>query len=142
AVRTPRPCGGVWCGLLEAPGGRGGATISADPAQTANLGRMCSKGAALGDTHGLAGRLLHPMLRQRDGTFARVDWTSALNRVAGEFERILDRDGPDAIAFYLSGQLLTEDYYVANKLMKGVIGSANDDTNSRLCMDAADTGAR
>ena len=133
-IRTTCPYCGVGCGLLAAPDGRGGATISADPAHPANLGRMCSKGAALGDTLGLTARLLHPMLRQRDGSFARVDWTSALNRVAGEFERILDRDGPDAIAFYLSGQLLTEDYYVANKLMKGFLGSANIDTNSRLCM--------
>src|SRR5262245_28381687 len=103
---------------------------------------MCSKGAALGDTLGLADRLLYPMLRQRDGSLARVDWTSALNRVAGEFERILERDGPDAIAFYLSGQLLTEDYYVANKLMKGFLGSANVDTNSRLCMASSVAGQR
>src|SRR5262249_3232033 len=70
------------------------------------------------------------------------DWTSALNRVAGEFERILDRDGPDAVAFYLSGQLLTEDYYVANKLMKGFLGSPNVDTNSRLCMASTVAGQR
>jgi assimilatory nitrate reductase catalytic subunit len=141
-IRTTCPYCGVGCGLLAAPDGRGGATISADPAHPANLGRMCSKGAALDDTLGLTGRLLHPMLRQRDGSFARVDWTSALNRVAGEFERILDRDGPDAIAFYLSGQLLIEDYYVANKLMKGFLGSANVDTNSRLCMASTVAGHR
>ena len=92
-IRTTCPYCGVGCGLLAAPDGRGGATISADAAHPANLGRMCSKGAALGDTLGLTGRLVYPMLRQRDGSFARVDWTSALNRVAGEFERILDRDG-------------------------------------------------
>ena len=82
------------------------------------------------------------MLRQRDGTLARVDWSSALNRVAGELDRILERDGPEAIAFYLSGQLLTEDYYVANKLMKGFLGSANVDTNSRLCMSSTVSGHR
>ena len=141
-VRTTCPYCGVGCGLLATPDGRGGAMISGDASHPANFGRMCSKGAALGDTLGLTGRLLHPMLRQRDGSFARVDWTSALNRVAGEFERILDRDGPDAIAFYLSGQLLTEDYYVANKLMKGFLGSANVDTNSRLCMASTVAGHR
>ena len=141
-VRTICPYCGVGCGLLATPDGRGGAMISGDASHPANFGRMCSKGAALGDTLGLTGRLLHPMLRQRDGSFARVDWTSALNRVAGEFERILDRDGPDAIAFYLSGQLLTEDYYVANKLMKGFLGSANVDTNSRLCMASTVAGHR
>src|SRR5262245_26368005 len=142
AVRTTCPYCGVGCGLLAAPDGHGGATISADQAHPANLGRVCSKGAALGETLGLAGRLLHPMLRQRDGTFAGVDWASALNRVAGELDRVLERDGPDAIAFYLSGQLLTEDYYVANKLMKGFLGSANVDSNSRLCMAATVAGHR
>jgi assimilatory nitrate reductase catalytic subunit len=142
AVRTTCPYCGVGCGLIATPDGRGGATISGDAAHPANFGRLCSKGAALGETLDLSGRLLYPMLRQRDGTLVRVDWASALNRVAGEFERILDRDGPDAIAFYLSGQLLTEDYYVANKLMKGFLGSANVDTNSRLCMASTVAGHR
>ncbi len=142
AVRTTCPYCGVGCGLRVAPDGRGGATVAGDSEHPANFGRMCSKGAALGETLGLGERLLHPMLRQRDGTFVRLDWTSALNRVAGEFERILDRNGPDAIAFYLSGQLLTEDYYVANKLMKGFLGSANVDTNSRLCMSSTVAGQR
>ena len=61
---------------------------------------------------------------------------------ADGFKRIIERDGPDAVAFYLSGQLLTEDYYVANKLMKGFIGSANVDTNSRLCMASSVAGHR
>src|SRR5262249_18256970 len=142
AVRTTCPYCGVGCGLRVAPDGHGGAAISGDTEHPANFGRMCSKGAALGETLGLGGRLLYPMLRQRDGTFVRLDWTSALNRVAGEFERILDRDGPDAVAFYLSGQLLTEDYYVANKLMKGFLGSPNVDTNSRLCMASSVAGHR
>ena len=62
--------------------------------------------------------------------------------VANGFSRIIERHGPDAVAFYLSGQLLTEDYYVANKLMKGFIGSANVDTNSRLCMSSSVAGHR
>ena len=140
SVRTTCPYCGVGCGILATPDGQGGAAIAGDPDHPANFGRLCSKGAALGETLGLETRLLHPMLRQRDGTLARVDWDQALARVAGGFARIVERDGPDAVAFYLSGQLLTEDYYVANKLMKGFIGSANVDTNSRLCMASSVAG--
>ena len=123
--------------------GRGGATISGDPAHPANFGRLCSKGSALGETLGLdrtaAASDAAParrFLRAR-----RLD-ERALDRVAEGFERIIERDGPDAVAFYLSGQLLTEDYYVANKLMKGFLGSANVDTNSRLCMASTVAGHR
>src|SRR6201999_2230047 len=142
AVRTTCPYCGVGCGVLATPDGTGGATIAGDPDHPANFGRLCSKGAALGETLGLGTRLLHPMLRQHDGTLARVEWDMALDRVADGFRRIIERDGPDAVAFYLSGQLLTEDYYVANKLMKGFIGSANVDTNSRLCMASTVAGHR
>ncbi len=140
SVRTTCPYCGVGCGILATPDGQGGAAIAGDPEHPANFGRLCSKGAALGETLGLGTRLLHPMLRQHDGTLARVDWDMALGRVADGFKRIIERDGPDAVAFYLSGQLLTEDYYVANKLMKGFIGSANVDTNSRLCMASSVAG--
>src|SRR5437764_1113694 len=136
AVRTTCPYCGVGCGVLAAPDGVG-ANISGDPKHPANFGRLCSKGAALGETLGLATRLLHPMLREdgaQNTNFLRTDWDTALGKVADGFNRIIERDGPDAVAFYLSGQLLTEDYYVANKLMKGFLGSANVDTNSRLCM--------
>src|SRR5205807_7072790 len=95
-----------------------------------------------GETLGVGQRLLYPMLRHPDGPLARADWPLALDRVADGFERILARHGPEQIAFYLSGQLLTEDYYVANKLMKGFIGSANVDTNSRLCMASSVAGHR
>jgi assimilatory nitrate reductase catalytic subunit len=142
AVRTTCPYCGVGCGILAKPDGDGGADIAGDPSHPANFGRLCSKGAALAETLGLDGRLLYPLLRQADGTLARVDWDTALDRVAGDFQRIIARDGPDAVAFYLSGQLLTEDYYVANKLMKGFIGSANVDTNSRLCMASSVAGHR
>jgi assimilatory nitrate reductase catalytic subunit len=142
AVRTTCPYCGVGCGVLVTPDGVGGATIAGDPDHPANFGRLCSKGAALGETLGLGTRLLHPMLRQHDGTLVRTDWDTALTRVADGFRRIVERDGPDAVAFYLSGQLLTEDYYVANKLMKGFIGSANVDTNSRLCMASSVAGHR
>jgi assimilatory nitrate reductase catalytic subunit len=139
-VRTTCPYCGVGCGVLARPDGYGGAAITGDPDHPANFGRICSKGSALGETLGLTERLLHPMLRQADGTLARADWSAALDRVAAGFERIVTRHGPDAVAFYLSGQLLTEDYYVANKLMKGFIGSANADTNSRLCMASSVAG--
>jgi len=134
AVRTACPYCGVGCGVLAVPDRDGGVTISGDPAHPANAGRLCSKGAALAETLSLDQRLLHPMMRQADGSLVAVDWDMALDAVANGLRAIIERDGPDAVAFYLSGQLLTEDYYVANKLMKGFIGSANVDTNSRLCM--------
>jgi assimilatory nitrate reductase catalytic subunit len=141
-VRTTCPYCGVGCGVLAQADGQGGAGIAGDPDHPANFGRLCSKGSALDETLGLAGRLLYPMLRRSDGSFDRIDWTDALDRVSGGLQRIIARDGPDAVAFYLSGQLLTEDYYVANKLMKGFIGSSNVDTNSRLCMASSVVGHR
>jgi assimilatory nitrate reductase catalytic subunit len=140
-VRTACPYCGVGCGVLAQADGRGTA-IAGDPTHPANLGRLCSKGSALGETVGLSGRLLHPMLRGTSGALARASWPQALDHVADGLRRIIERDGPDAVAFYLSGQLLTEDYYVANKLMKGFIGSANVDTNSRLCMASTVAGQR
>ena len=107
-------------------------TVSGDKQHPANLGRLCSKGTALAETLDNEGRLLYPIV---DGQ--RATWDEALNRVAEGFKKIIAEHGPDAVAFYVSGQLLTEDYYVANKLMKGFIGSANIDTNSRLCMSSA-----
>ena len=142
AVRTTCPYCGVGCGVLAQADAAGGAAIAGDPAHPANFGRLCSKGSALGETIGVAGRLIHPMLRQSDGGLTRVTWPQALDRVANGMRQIIAREGPDAVAFYLSGQLLTEDYYVANKLMKGFIGSANVDTNSRLCMASTVAGQR
>jgi assimilatory nitrate reductase catalytic subunit len=142
AVRTTCPYCGVGCGLIVQPDSRGGAAIAGDPTHPANQGRTCSKGSALGETLALDARLLHPMLRQPDGTLQRASWNDALDRVASGFRNIIERHGPNAVAFYLSGQLLTEDYYVANKLMKGFIGSADVDTNSRLCMASSVAGHR
>jgi assimilatory nitrate reductase catalytic subunit len=142
ATRTACPYCGVGCGVLATPDGRGGAAISGDPEHPANFGRLCSKGSALGETLGLAERLLYPMIRCSKGSMERVAWPDALDHVAHRFAHIIKRDGPGAVAFYLSGQLLTEDYYVANKLMKGFIGSANVDTNSRLCMSSSVAGHR
>jgi assimilatory nitrate reductase catalytic subunit len=142
ATSTTCPYCGVGCGVLATPDGSGGAAISGDPSHPANLGRLCSKGSALGETVGLENRLLYPMIRCSKGTMERVAWTDALDHIAHRFAHIVARDGPNAVAFYLSGQLLTEDYYVANKLMKGFIGSANVDTNSRLCMASSVAGHR
>jgi assimilatory nitrate reductase catalytic subunit len=142
ATRTTCPYCGVGCGVLATPDGNGGAAISGDPEHPANFGRLCSKGSALGETLGLEGRLLYPMIRCSKGALERVAWCDALDHVAHRFAHIVARDGPGAVAFYLSGQLLTEDYYVANKLMKGFIGSANVDTNSRLCMASTVAGHR
>ncbi|MGE0563433.1 MAG: molybdopterin-dependent oxidoreductase [Pseudolabrys sp.] len=142
AVRTTCPYCGVGCGVLAKPDGRGGAVVAGDPDHPANFGRLCSKGSALDETLALDGRLLAPMLRQADGTLAQTSWDAALDTAADGFSDIVAKHGPDAVAFYLSGQLLTEDYYVANKLMKGFIGSANVDTNSRLCMASSVAGHR
>jgi assimilatory nitrate reductase catalytic subunit len=140
-VRTTCAYCGVGCGVLATPDGKGGAAIAGDPDHPANFGRLCSKGSALGETLGLESRLLHPMIRCDKG-MERIAWSDALDHVAHRFKHIIARDGPGAVAFYLSGQLLTEDYYVANKLMKGFIGSANVDTNSRLCMSSSVAGHR
>ena len=140
-TRTTCAYCGVGCGVLATPDGNGGAAISGDPDHPANLGRLCSKGSALGETLGLESRLLHPMIRGK-GAMQRVDWSDALDHVAHRLQHIIARDGADSVAFYLSGQMLTEDYYVANKLMKGFIGSANVDTNSRLCMASSVAGHR
>ncbi len=142
ATRTTCPYCGVGCGVLATPDNSGGAAISGDPEHPANFGRLCSKGSALGETLGLESRLLHPMIRCSKGNMERVAWSDALDHVAHRFQHIIARDGPGAVAFYLSGQMLTEDYYVANKLMKGFIGSANVDTNSRLCMASSVAGHR
>ncbi len=141
-VRTACPYCGVGCGVLARQQEAGRIGIAGDPTHPANLGRLCSKGFALGETLGLDNRLLHPMIKQGDGGYRRVSWDEATGHVAEGLQNILDRHGPRAIAFYLSGQLLTEDYYVANKLAKGFLGTSNVDTNSRLCMASTVAGHR
>lgn len=133
---TTCPYCGVGCGLHADTGG----VLSADPAHPANAGRLCVKGSALGETLTPTGRLAAPQLRAAEGGFRDTDWNTALSTVSDGFARVIAEHGPEAVAFYVSGQLLTEDYYVANKLMKGFIGSANIDTNSRLCMSSAVAG--
>ena len=131
ATRTTCPYCGVGCGVLATADG----AISGDAEHPANAGRLCSKGTALGETLGLDNRQLHPEV---DGV--RTDWTTALDRVANGFARTIAQYGPDSVALYVSGQLLTEDYYAANKLAKAVLGTANIDSNSRLCMASSVAG--
>jgi assimilatory nitrate reductase catalytic subunit len=107
AVRTTCPYCGVGCGVLARPHESGRVGIAGDPDHPANYGRLCSKGFALGETLALDGRLLHPMIREQDGDYRRASWDQATAHVAEGLRRILDRHGPQAIAFYLSGQLLT-----------------------------------
>ena len=137
SVKTTCPYCGVGCGVIATPQANGVVAIAGDPDHPANFGRLCSKGTALGETLSLDDRLLHPMVHGR-----RVDWDAALDLVATTFSKTIAEHGPDSVAFYVSGQLLTEDYYIANKLMKGFIGSANIDTNSRLCMASSVAGHR
>ncbi|KIT15058.1 nitrate reductase [Jannaschia aquimarina] len=136
-IRSTCPYCGVGCGVLLSPEGEGGLAVRGDPEHPANRGRLCSKGLALGETVGDDGRLLAP---QVDG--APAGWDDALDLVARRFSETIEAHGPDSVAFYVSGQLLTEDYYVANKLMKGFIGSGNIDTNSRLCMASTVAGQK
>jgi assimilatory nitrate reductase catalytic subunit len=134
-TRTTCPYCGVGCGVIAERSADGGISVRGDPEHPANQGRLCSKGTALAATLGHAGRLLEPSV---DG--APSDWEGALGAVAQRLAACIADHGPESVAFYVSGQLLTEDYYVANKLMKGFIGTANIDTNSRLCMASAVAG--
>ena len=127
SICTTCPYCGVGCGIKT-----DGVTLQGDMQHPANAGRLCVKGSSVLETLGDQDRLLQPQVNGEG-----VSWDRALDEVAERFRRIVEEHGPDAVAFYVSGQLLTEDYYVANKLMKGFIGSANIDTNSRLCMSSA-----
>lgn len=138
-IKTTCPYCGVGCGVLakrtNSDLSKPTFEVKGDPDHPANYGRLCSKGSALAETLSLDDRLLHPAIKG-----AQVPWETALEHVAREFNRIIAAHGPNSVALYVSGQLLTEDYYVANKLMKGYVGTANIDTNSRLCMSSAVAG--
>ncbi|MDO9104074.1 MAG: molybdopterin-dependent oxidoreductase [Methylovulum sp.] len=135
-IKTTCPYCGVGCGISAAADEQSRhVKIQGDKNHPANFGRLCSKGSALGETVELKGRLLQPRVYGRE-----TGWDEALDAVADSFIHVIQTYGPDAVAIYGSGQLLTEDYYVANKLMKGYIGSGNMDTNSRLCMSSSVAG--
>jgi len=132
---------GTGCGvLIESEAGKI-TSVRGDPAHPANLGKLCTKGATLHLSAQAGGRALYPELRsERAATRQPTSWAAALDHVADKFNAIIREHGPDAVGFYISGQLTTEAYYVFNKLAKGLIGTNNVDTNSRLCMSSAVTG--
>jgi assimilatory nitrate reductase catalytic subunit len=132
---------GVGCGVVIQCDGERIVGVRGDPEHPANFGRLCTKGATLHLSAGHEHRALYPEMRlKRDAPRARASWGEALDLVARRFAETILRYGPDSVAFYISGQLLTEDYYVFNKLAKGLIGTNNVDTNSRLCMSSAVAG--
>jgi assimilatory nitrate reductase catalytic subunit len=135
---------GTGCGVTIESQGERITGVAGDPDHPSSRGKLCSKGTTLHLTMtpaAMAGRARHPQLRERRGEARRrVSWDEALDHLAERFAATIARHGPDSVAFYVSGQLLTEDYYVFNKLAKGLIGTANIDTNSRLCMSSAVTG--
>ncbi|MFM2647849.1 nitrate reductase [Vibrio diabolicus] len=125
--KTTCPYCGVGCGI-EISNNK----VIGDALHPANSGSLCVKGVALAESLQMPSRLLYPKLREKE-----VSWQSVTDLIAQEIHQAKAEFGPDSVAMYVSGQLLTEDYYVANKLMKGYVGSANIDTNSRLCMSSA-----
>src|SRR5687767_10508055 len=132
---------GVGCGVVIQSDGTRVTGVRGDPAHPANAGRLCTKGAALHLSTSPAARLLQPELRARRlDRRERVTWDAALDYAAERFAQCIALHGPDSVAFYISGQLLTVDYYVFNKLAKGLVGTNNVDTNSRLCMSSAVAG--
>ena len=140
-TRSTCPYCGVGCGVIIEHDDARIHNVSGDPAHPANFGKLCTKGSTLHFTSGLDNRVLTPWLRKCK-TIARVpaSWDAALEHCAERFANVVRDHGPDAVGFYISGQLLTEDYYVFNKLAKGLIGTNNVDTNSRLCMSSAVAG--
>ena len=144
-TRSTCPYCGVGCGVIIESQGDDITGVRGDPDHPANFGRLCTKGSTLHLTASAPvtrqTRLLHPMQRQhRHEAPKRVSWDSALDFASESFAQIIREHGPDAVGFYISGQLLTEDYYVFNKLAKGLIGTNNIDSNSRLCMSSAVAG--
>ncbi len=139
------PYCGVGCGVIIESHGPQITGVRGDPLHPANWGRLCTKGSTLHLTASspisLQTRLLQPMHRaQRRDAPQSLSWDAALGLASSQFADVIERHGPDAVGFYVSGQLLTEDYYVFNKLAKGLIGTNNIDSNSRLCMSSAVAG--
>ena len=144
-TRSTCPYCGVGCGVVIESSGDVITGVRGDPDHPANFGRLCTKGSTLALTASASvtrqTRLLYPMRREHRGEAPkRVSWDGALDFAAESFAQIVREHGPDAVGFYISGQLLTEDYYVFNKLAKGLLGTNNVDTNSRLCMSSAVAG--
>lgn len=142
-IKTTCAYCGVGCGIEARPKSNGLLEVRGDKEHPANFGKLCTKGIALGETVITDGRLLTPTLikhKMHARQQQQLSWDQATELVANTFKQTIKEHGPDSIAFYVSGQLLTEDYYVANKLIKGFIGTANIDSNSRLCMASSVVG--
>jgi len=162
-IRTTCPYCGVGCGVLASVNETGVVSVKGDPEHPANFGKLCSKGSALAQTLGTARRLTEPYYQNKQAVMQQhqpiqlssdfnaidvsdkplieqTDWDTVLNDVASRLNDTIAKHGRDSIMFYVSGQLLTEDYYVANKFIKGFIGNNNIDSNSRLCMSSAVAG--
>ena len=140
-VKSYCPYCGVGCGLLAGMRNGAVARIKGDPEHPSSLGDLCLKAVYLPEILTTHDRLLYPQVRPcPEGPFQRTSWQRAMTFLAKRFQTIIGEHGPDAVAFYGSGQLTTEEYYVANKLVKGFLGTNNFDTNSRLCMASAVAG--
>ena len=141
SVKTTCCYCGVGCGVLVDTHEGQITGVRGDPDHPANRGRLCSKGQTLHLTTGLTGRALYPEMRcARTQPRSRLAWGDALDYLADRYAETIAQHGPDAVAFYVSGQLLTEDYYVFNKLARALVGTNNIDSNSRLCMSSAVAG--
>lgn len=138
-IKTTCAYCGVGCGVEARPKSNGELEVRGDKQHPSNFGKLCTKGIALGDTVIHDGRLLFPTKRD-GGNRESLTWDDALTLTTNKFSEAIEKYGPDSVAFYVSGQLLTEDYYVANKLIKGFIGTSNIDSNSRLCMASSVVG--
>lgn len=133
---------GVGCGILVDQDNKGNISVEGDPDYPVNKGMLCSKGKNLNYVaQDVSDRILYPEMRwSRNHPLERINWDTAFDRAASVFKSIIEKHGPDSVGFYVSGQCLTEEYYLVNKLTKGFIGTNNIDTNSRLCMSSAVVG--
>ena len=141
-IKTTCSYCGVGCGIIVTNDAKNGVTVTGDKNHPVNKGMLCSKGMNLhyvvNDT---SDRILYPEMRwSKSHPLERVSWDNALDRAAAVFSSIIKKHGPDSVGFYVSGQCLTEEYYLVNKLVKGFLKTNNIDTNSRLCMSSAALG--
>jgi ferredoxin-nitrate reductase len=139
-IKSTCPYCGVGCGVETGVEAGKVVQIRGDKAHPANFGKLCPKPTGLPEALASPDRLTHPLRRNESGELERVSWDDALEKISGRLEGTLEDHGPEAAAFYISGQLLTEDYYAVNKLTKGFLGTNNVDSNSRLCMSSAVAG--
>lgn len=142
SVKTTCSYCGVGCGMIVKKDRKGNISVEGDKDHPANRGMLCSKGMNLHYAmQDKSDRLLYPEMRwSKNHPHERVSWAVSMKRAAAVFTSIIETHGPDSVGFYVSGQCLTEEYYVANKLVKGFLGTNNIDTNSRLCMSSAVAG--